>query len=110
MGLQYLALLGAIIAEVAGTLLIPTTNQFTKIPNTILMILLYVLSLGLLSFTLKTIPLGIVYSTWSALGVFSVAILSYFFFININMSVPFIYTISLIYSIGGKLKVARYYN
>jgi len=80
MGLQYLALLGAIIAEVCGTILIPTTNQFTKIPNTIIMILLYVLSLWLLTFTLKSIPLGIVYSTWSALGVFSVAILSYFFF------------------------------
>ena len=76
---QYLALLGAIIAEVCGTLLIPSTNQFTKVPNTILMILLYVLSLWLLTFILKTVPLGIVYATWSALGIFSIAILSYVF-------------------------------
>jgi len=107
MGLQYLALLGAIIAEVVGTLLIPTTNQFTKIPNTILMILLYVLSLWLLSFTLKTIPLGIVYSTWSALGVFSVAILSYFFF---KQALSWQVILGLVLIVNGVILVNIYTN
>ena len=105
MGLPYIALLGAIIAEVCGTMLIPSTNQFTKIPNTILLILLYVFSLWLLSFTLKSIPLGIVYSTWSALGVFSVAILSYFLF---KQALSWQIILSLIFIVNGVILVNIY--
>jgi|TARA_B110000263_G_C15080951_1_gene406277 small multidrug resistance pump len=104
---QYLALLGAIIAEVCGTMLIPSTNQFTKVPNTVLMILLYVLSLWLLTFILKTVPLGIVYATWSALGIFAVAILSY---VYLKQALTWQSVLGLILIANGVILVNLYTN
>lgn len=70
----YFYLMGASLAEICGTLLIPTSQNFTKLVPTFLMINAYVLSLYLLTFTLKQLPLGMVYATWAGLGVFAVAI------------------------------------
>jgi small multidrug resistance pump len=74
----YIFLVGAIIFEVCGTMLLPFTENFTKpLPSAGLMAF-YALSFYLMSFSLNHIPLGVVYATWSGLGVFTVALLSYF--------------------------------
>ena len=76
----YLMLFGAIAFEVLGTMLLPVSNNFTKlIPTTILMIA-YGISFYLLSILSQKLPLSILYAAWSGIGVFSIALLSYFFY------------------------------
>ena len=76
----YAILLVAIFCEVAGTMLLPVSNNFTKIIPTVCLTLFYLTSFYLMTFVMDKIPIAIVYATWSGLGVFTIAILGYFFF------------------------------
>ena len=78
--ITYFFLILAILLEVAGTMLLPVTNSFSKPIPTIIMALFYLGALFLLTVVVKTLPIAVVYATWSGLGVFSVAILGYFIF------------------------------
>ena len=76
----YLFLIAAIFCEVGGTMLLPVSQNFTKmIPTTVLGIL-YLLSFYLITFVVDKLPIAIVYATWSGLGIFTIAILGYVFF------------------------------
>ena len=77
---KYLFLFGAILLEVAGTMMLPLTNNFSKLLPTVALGIFYLGSFYLLTFAIKFIPLSIVYATWSGIGVFLVAILSYLFY------------------------------
>jgi small multidrug resistance pump len=77
---KYLFLIGAIILEVVGTMILPLTNNFSKLLPTLALGFSYLGSFYLLTFAIKVIPLSIVYATWSGVGVSLVAILSYFFY------------------------------
>ena len=76
----YLILTIAIFCEVGGTMLLPVSQNFTKIVPTATLVILYLLSFYLITFVVDKIPIAIVYATWSGLGVFTVAILGYVFF------------------------------
>ena len=76
----YAILLVAIFCEVAGTMLLPISNNFTKITPTVCLAIFYLTSFYLMTFVMDKIPIAIVYATWSGLGVFTIAILGYFFF------------------------------
>ena len=76
----YVILLVAIFCEVAGTMLLPVSNNFTKMIPTVCLALFYLTSFYLMTFVMDKIPIAIVYATWSGLGVFTIAILGYFFF------------------------------
>ena len=76
----YSFLLIAIFCEVAGTMLLPVSQNFTKIIPTICLTIFYLVSFYLMTFVMDKLPIAIVYATWSGLGVFTIAILGYFFF------------------------------
>jgi small multidrug resistance pump len=76
----YIILTGAIFFEVGGTMLLPVSQNFTKIIPTTALAILYLTSFYLITFVVDKIPIAIVYATWSGLGVFTVAILGYFLF------------------------------
>ena len=76
----YLILTVAIFFEVGGTMLLPVSQNFTKIIPTTILAILYLLSFYLITFVVDKIPIAIVYATWSGLGIFTVAILGYLFF------------------------------
>ena len=76
----YAILLVAIFCEVAGTMLLPVSNNFTRVLPTVCLALFYLTSFYLMTFVMEKIPIAIVYATWSGLGVFTIAILGYFFF------------------------------
>ena len=76
----YLILTIAIFCEVGGTMLLPVSQNFTKIIPTTALTVFYLLSFYLITFVLDKIPIAIVYATWSGLGVFTIAILGYVFF------------------------------
>ena len=76
----YLILTVAIFFEVGGTMLLPVSQNFTKIVPTTILAVLYLSSFYLITHVVDKIPIAIVYATWSGLGVFTVAILGYIFF------------------------------
>lgn len=76
----YLLLGGAIIFEIIGTMLLPATQNFTKVLPSIILLLAYIISFYCLAIVSQKLPLSIVYASWSGMGVFAVAILSYFFY------------------------------
>ena len=76
----YLILLLAIICEVFGTMLLPVSQNFTKLIPTTILITFYITAFYLLTFVVNKLPIAIVYSTWSGLGIFTIAILGYIFF------------------------------
>jgi|TARA_B110001454_G_scaffold28838_1_gene28209 multidrug transporter EmrE-like cation transporter len=76
----YLFLIGAIFCEVAGTMLLPVSQNFTKIAPTVALSIFYLSAFYLLTFVVNELPISIVYATWSGLGIFSIAILGYIFF------------------------------
>ena len=76
----YLLLIGAILCEVAGTMLLPISQNFTKMIPTVALSMFYLLAFYLLTFVVNKLPIAIVYATWSGLGIFTIAILGYVFF------------------------------
>ena len=76
----YLFLIGAIFCEVAGTMLLPVSQNFTKLVPTTFLGIFYLSALYLITFVVNKLPIAIVYATWSGLGVFTIAILGYIFF------------------------------
>ena len=66
---EWLFLIGAIVLETFATSMLKYSEQFTKLLPTIAMIVGYGLSFYLLSHALRTMPIGIAYAIWSALGI-----------------------------------------
>ena len=76
----YLFLAGAVFFEVAGTMLLPVTQNFTKLVPTAALAFFYLCAFYLLTFVADKIPIAIMYATWSGLGIFTIAILGYIFY------------------------------
>ncbi|SFV90482.1 Ethidium bromide-methyl viologen resistance protein EmrE [hydrothermal vent metagenome] len=66
--LHWLYLLFAILFEVLGTTAMKLSEGFTKTMPSIAMVLFYILSLVMLTLTLKKIDVSIAYTIWSGLG------------------------------------------
>jgi len=76
----YLILFAAIVFEIFGTLLLPLSQNFTKLYPSLGLLLSYGISFYLLSILSQKLPLAIIYATWAGLGVFSIALLSFVFY------------------------------
>ena len=76
----YIFLILAIFCEVAGTMLLPVSQNFTKLIPTSFLTIFYLTAFYLLTFVVDKLPIAIVYATWSGLGIFTIAIFGYFFF------------------------------
>ena len=76
----YILLFIAIALEVVGTMLLPASQNFTKIVPTSVLLISYGMSFYFLAIVSQKLPLSIVYASWSGIGIFSIAILSYIFY------------------------------
>ena len=76
----YIFLIAAIFCEVAGTMLLPASQNFTRLIPTFALSAFYLTAFYLLTFVVNKLPIAIVYATWSGLGIFTIAILGYIFF------------------------------
>ena len=74
----YLAL--AILGEVIGTSFLKATEDFTKFWPSQIVVLGYCTAFYFLTLSIKVIPVGIAYATWSGLGIVLVAIISIFLY------------------------------
>ena len=64
----YLILAAAIAFEVLGTLLLPASQNFTKVLPTVTLFAAYAVSFYLLAMVSQKLPLSIVYASWSGIG------------------------------------------
>jgi small multidrug resistance pump len=76
----YFILFSAIAFEVLATMLLPASQNFSKMLPTGVLLASYGISFFCLSILVQKLPLPVIYATWSGLGVFSVAILSNIFY------------------------------
>ena len=65
----WIFLLTAIVAEVIGTSALKASDSFTKGLPSVVVVLGYGVAFYCLALTLKTIPVGVAYAIWSALGI-----------------------------------------
>jgi len=76
----YIFLVAAIFCEVAGTMLLPVSQNFTKVIPTVALSIFYLSAFYFLTFVVDKLPIAVVYATWSGLGIFTISILGYLFF------------------------------
>lgn len=76
----WILLISAIFFEVLGTIAMKYSDGFTKWLPTLLLFIFYVISLSLLTLTLRHIDVGTAYAVWSGLGTFLIAMAGIFLF------------------------------
>ena len=103
--MAYLYLAGAIIFEVTGTMLLPVSQNFTRLLPSVVLIAAYSLSFYLLTYAIRDIPIAIVYASWAGLGVFLVALLSLTFY---GQALPWQAVLGLALIVGGVVLVNTY--
>jgi len=64
----------AIVCEVLGTSSLKSSESFTRLFPSIVVLAGYALSFYALSLTLSTIPLGVAYAVWSGVGIILVSL------------------------------------
>lgn len=69
----------AILSEVVATSSLKSTEGFTKLVPSVIVIVGYCAAFYFLSMTLDTIPIGIAYAVWSGVGVAGIALVSVLF-------------------------------
>ncbi len=74
MGYLYLAI--ATIAEVIATSALKSSEEFTKLVPSIIVIVGYIAAFYFLALVLKTVPIGIAYAIWAGMGIVLVAIVA----------------------------------
>ena len=77
---HYLFLLMAIIFEIVATSSLKISEQFTKLVPSIITVVCYIAAFYFLSLTLRTLPVGIAYALWSAIGIVFITIIGVFAF------------------------------
>ena len=66
---KWLVLGGAIVAETIATSALKSSEGFTKVWPSVIVLLGYGVAFYFLSLTLRTIPVGIAYAIWSGVGI-----------------------------------------
>ncbi|MDO6825605.1 multidrug efflux SMR transporter [Marinobacter sp. 1_MG-2023] len=72
--MSYLYLAIAIVAEVAGTAALKSSEGFTNLLPSIVVVVGYSIAFYFLSLVLKTIPVGVAYAIWSGAGIVLISV------------------------------------
>lgn len=78
--MNWLFLSIAIVAEVIATSALKASEGFTRTLPSILVVAGYGIAFYMLSLTLRTIPMGVVYAIWSGAGIVLITLVGYFMF------------------------------
>jgi len=73
--LDWLALAGAIVLEIAGTVSMKLSHGFTRTLPSVLLFVLYGLSFGLMTIAVKKIDMSVSYAIWSGVGTATIALI-----------------------------------
>lgn len=91
----YAALVIAVVLEIIATSLLKASEQFTRLWPTVMMGLCYMAAFYFLSYTLRTMPVGIAYALWSGIGIVLISLVGLVIF-NQSLDLPAIIGIGLI--------------
>lgn len=69
----------AIVAEVAATSTLKSTEGFTRLWPSVVVVCCYEVAFILLALCVKRIPVGIVYAIWSGVGVALITLVAWWF-------------------------------
>ena len=78
--MTWLYLVLAILLEVSGTTCMKLSEGFTRTVPSILLVVFYTLSFGMLTLALKRIDVSIAYAIWSGVGTALIASIGVFWF------------------------------
>ena len=67
--MAYLYLAIAIVGEVVGTAALKSTEEFTRLIPSLIVIVGYGVAFFFLTLALRTIPVGIAYAVWAGIGI-----------------------------------------
>lgn len=95
--MNWLYLAVAIVAEVAATSFLKSSEGFTRLGPSFAVLVGYGVAFYLLSLTLRTIPVGVAYAIWSGVGVVLVTLVAWLLF-GQRLDIPAILGIGLIVS------------
>jgi small multidrug resistance pump len=74
---HWLALGIAIVAEVIATSALRTTNEFTRLWPSVIVILGYAAAFYFMTLSLRVLPVGIMYAIWAGLGIVLVGVIGW---------------------------------
>jgi multidrug transporter EmrE-like cation transporter len=77
---KWLVLGIAIVAETLATSAMKSSEGFTKLLPSIVVVIGYGIAFYFLSITLKVIPVGIAYAIWSGVGIVLISVAGWFWF------------------------------
>lgn len=92
---NYFFLACAIIFESVGTSFLKASEGFTKPLQTVIFVVAMTASFYMLTLAIRTIPIGIAYAIWSAVGIVVISIVGYFLYKQ-HLDLPAIIGIGLI--------------
>jgi len=92
---KWLILGAAIVAETIATAALKSSEGFTKLIPSVVVIIGYGIAFYFLSITLRSIPVGIAYAIWSGVGIVLITIIGWGFF-GQKLDIPALVGISLI--------------
>jgi small multidrug resistance pump len=75
--MSYLYLALAIATEIVGTSLLKVSDGFTNLWAAGGTVVAYVASFYFLSLTLRTVPVGVAYAVWSAVGIVAISLIGW---------------------------------
>lgn len=78
--MTWLYLVLAILLEVSGTTCMKLSEGFTRMVPSILLVVFYTLSLGMLTLALKKIDVSVAYAIWSGVGTALIATIGVLWF------------------------------
>jgi small multidrug resistance pump len=93
--MQWLYLGAAIVAEIIATSVLKAADGFTRLIPSLVVIAGYATAFYFLSLTLRTMPLGIAYAVWSAVGIALVSVIGWLLYKQ-SLDAPAIIGIGLI--------------
>ena len=78
--IPYIYLFVAVLLEVIGTTALKSTENFTKLIPTFVMIISYGIAFYFLCLVMKFLPVGVTYAIWSGLGIVLISVISAFYY------------------------------
>lgn len=77
---NWLFLALAIIAEVVATSALKSSEAFTRLAPTVVVVIGYVVAFYFLALAIKVIPVGIAYAVWAGLGIVLISLIGWLVF------------------------------
>lgn len=99
--MSWFILIVAGLFEICWAVGLKYSNGFTKFWTGVFTIVSMILSMALLSFSIKEIPLGTAYAVWTGIGAFGTAILGIFLFNESSEFIRLFFIFLIVAGIAG---------